>query len=108
MRPNHARAWPYTSRWRKQRLAFPAHSLNRKNCCVPEMGLVTVFRPLTITGAGRTAVQTGEMKFRVDCNVKPVKLVGQDKIILPSAGVIVSCGWLTGDEMLKTVPENVA
>jgi len=49
---------------------------NRKNCCVPEMGLVTVFCPLTTAGAGRLVVQTGELSFVVDCRVKPVELVG--------------------------------
>jgi hypothetical protein len=34
--------------------------LKRKNCCVPEMGLVTVFCPLTTTGAGEFVVQTAD------------------------------------------------
>jgi len=36
------------------------------------MGLVTVFWPLTMTGAGETVVQiAGETKLEVDCKVKP-------------------------------------
>src|SRR5206468_625270 len=31
--------------------------INRKNCCAPEMGLVTVFWPLTRTGSGDTGAQ---------------------------------------------------
>jgi len=31
--------------------------LNRKNCCVTEMGLVTVFCPLTTTDGGELVVQ---------------------------------------------------
>jgi len=45
-----------------------AHWLNRKNCCVPEMGLVTVFCPLTTTGTGELVVQIAdEPRFVVDC-----------------------------------------
>ena len=40
------------------------------------MKLVTVFCPLTTTGAGEFVAQTGERRFVVDCKVKPVKLVG--------------------------------
>jgi hypothetical protein len=43
---------------------------------VPEIGLITVFWPLTTTGAGRLVVQTGEARFVVDCKVKPVTVVG--------------------------------
>ena len=39
------------------------------------MGLVTVFWPVTTTGSGETAAQTGETRFVVDCKVKPVVLV---------------------------------
>jgi hypothetical protein len=46
--------------------------INRKNCCVPEMGLVTVFCPLTTTGAAELVVQTGEARFVVNCRVYPV------------------------------------
>jgi len=49
------------------------HWLNRKNCCVPEIRLVTVFRPSMTTGPGELVVQTaGETRFVVDCNVNPV------------------------------------
>ena len=44
--------------------------LNRKNCCVPQMGLVTVFCPLTTIGAGELVVQTtGKTRFVVACKV---------------------------------------
>ena len=43
---------------------------------MPEMGLVTVFWPLTMTGDGETVVQApGETRFVVDCRDKPVALV---------------------------------
>jgi hypothetical protein len=44
------------------------------------------------------------VRFVVDCNVKPVALVGQVKITFPSADLIVRSGRGTGNEMLKTVP----
>jgi len=45
------------------------------------MGLVTVFCPLTMTGAGELAVQTAdEPRLVVDCKVKPVEFVGQVKM----------------------------
>jgi len=69
------------------------------------MGLVTVFCPLTTTGAGVTGVQTaGEARLVVDCSVKPAALVGQVKSTFAPAGLIVSCGRRTGNEMLNTVP----
>jgi hypothetical protein len=37
--------------------------LNRKNRCEPEMGLVTVFMPLTTTGAGELLVQNGDTRL---------------------------------------------
>jgi len=43
--------------------------INRKNCCVPEIGFVTVFWPLMTTGAGETVVQASEAGFVVDCSV---------------------------------------
>ena len=46
-------------------LAHP-YCANRKNCCVPVIGLVTKYCPLTPTGAGRLVVQTGERRFVVD------------------------------------------
>ena len=48
-----------------------AHWLNLKNCCVPEMGLVTVYWPLITTEAEKLLVQTGDKRFVVDCRVKP-------------------------------------
>ena len=42
------------------------HWLNRKNCCVPVMGLVTVFCPLTTTDERRFVLQTGAKRFVVD------------------------------------------
>jgi len=47
--------------------------LNRKNCCVPEIGLVTVFCPLMTTGTGELVVQTAEEpRFVVDWSMYPV------------------------------------
>src|SRR6266567_2704635 len=44
--------------------------INRKNCCAPVMGLVTVFCPAMTTGAGELVVQTaGETRLVVDCKV---------------------------------------
>jgi hypothetical protein len=44
--------------------------LNRKNCCVPVMELVTPFCPFTTTGAGELVAQTaGGARFVVDCKV---------------------------------------
>ena len=51
--------------------ALEIHWLNRKNCCEPEIGLVTVFCPLTTTGPGELVVQTGETRFVVDCRLNP-------------------------------------
>ena len=69
---------------------------------MPEMGLVTVFWPLTTTGAGELVVQTAdEPKFVVDCKVNPAGWVGHVKTMLDLDGVIVSCG---GKEMLNIVP----
>lgn len=49
-------------------------------------------------------VQTGEARLVVVSKVKPVKLVLQDRITFAPAAANVSCGKLTGKEMLKTVP----
>ena len=70
------------------------------------MRLVTVFCPLTTTGAGELVVQTAdETRFVVDCKVKPAALVGHVKIILAPARIVVSCGALTDPrERLNTVP----
>jgi len=38
----------------------------------PVVRLVTVYCPLTTTGAGELEVQTGNARFAVDCKVKPV------------------------------------
>src|SRR5690242_18000777 len=53
----------------RMRCTAPHHWLNLKNCCVPETGLVTVFSPLTTTGAGRLVVHAGETTFVVDSRV---------------------------------------
>jgi hypothetical protein len=53
---------------------------NRKNCCVPEMGLVMVYCPLFRTGAGRLVVQIPEVRSVADCKVRPARLVGQVRI----------------------------
>ena len=57
-----------------------------------------------MTGAGALVVQTAGERFVVDCKVKPVALVGQVKRTFAPAGVMVSCGVVTGKEMLKIVP----
>jgi hypothetical protein len=81
--------------------------LNRKNSCVPEMGLVTVFCPLTTTGPGETLVQTAvETWFAADCKVNPEKsnpaiLVGHVKMTFVPERFIVTFG---ANERLKTVP----
>ena len=55
------------------------------------MGLVTEYCPLTTTGARETGDQkAAEPRFVVDCKVKPEKLVGQVRMTLAPAGVIVS------------------
>jgi hypothetical protein len=78
---------------------------SRKNCCVPEMGLVTVFCPLTLTGAGELVVQTADgPRFAVDCKMNPEALVGQFRMTFPPEAAIVSWGGLTGNEMLNMVP----
>src|SRR5258708_2535509 len=54
------------------------HWLNRKNCCVSVMGLVTVFRLLTTIAAGELEAQTAdEPRLGEDCNVNSEALVGQ-------------------------------
>ncbi len=53
------------------------------------MGLETVFRPLTMTGAGEAVVET---RFVVDYKVSPVALVGQVKISCAEEETIASCG----------------
>jgi hypothetical protein len=69
------------------------YRLNLKNCCVPRTGLVTVFWPLTTTGAGELVVQTpGEPRFVVDCKMKPVALTGHVKTTLDLQGMMVSGG----------------
>src|SRR5258708_2671318 len=60
---------------------LPNYWLSRKNCCGPEMGLVTVFWPLATTGAAEKGVQiAGKTRFVVDCRVKPMASEGQVKI----------------------------
>jgi hypothetical protein len=80
------------------------HRLSRKNCRPPEMGLVTVFCPLTTTGGGRLVVHAGEKRSVVDWRVNPVALVGHVKITFAAARLRVSCGGVVGKEMLNTVP----
>src|SRR5579872_2243359 len=73
------------------------HWLNLKNCRTVEIGLVTVFWPLTTNGTKRLGVQI-ELgpKLVVACKVKPVAAVGQDRTTIWPDGVIVSCGGRTG------------
>jgi hypothetical protein len=82
--------------------------LNRKNCCPPEMGMVTAFCPLKMTGAGRLVVQIGdEPRFVVDCKVNPVALVGQLNTTLSPEGMTVNRGVAPtdGNEMLNSTPQ---
>ena len=62
------------------------------------------FWPSMTTGSGETVVQSAETRFVVDCKVNPAALVGQVKIIFTPEGISVSCGGVTGNEMLNTVP----
>jgi len=81
------------------------HWLNWKNCCVPKIELVTVFWPLRTTSPGETVVQSaGETRFVVDCKVNPAAFVGQVKRTFPSERITVSCGGVTGSEILNNVP----
>ena len=65
--------------------------------------MVTVYCPLTTTGAGELLVHTAdEPRFVVDCKVKPVALVGHVKITFPAEGTKASCG---DNERLKTTPK---
>ena len=55
---------------------------SRKNCCAPEMRFVTVFCPLTTTGARETVAQTrGAPRFVEDCKVNTPLVAGHVKII---------------------------
>src|SRR5947207_2457647 len=79
----------------------------RKNCCLPELGLVTVFNPFTTIDAGKLVVQIADRpRLVVDCKENPGKLVGHTKTTLVvSLALIVSSGGLDGaNETLKTVP----
>ena len=42
---------------------------------------MTVYWPLTMTGAGRLVVQTGEARLVVDCKAKAPESAGQVKTI---------------------------
>ena len=58
------------------------------------MGLVTVFCPLITTGAAEFVAQTGATRLVADCRVKPVKFVGQVKIMFaPEEVVMLTFGW---------------
>src|SRR5271169_2731351 len=68
---------------------------SRKNMFEPVMGLVTALLVLTMAGAVETVVQTvGETKLVVDCNVKPVALVGHSKTKLAPERMVDSGGRL--------------
>lgn len=54
----------------------------RKNCCAPEIRFVTVFCPLTTTGAREALAQTiGPTRFVADCKVNTPLVAGHLKII---------------------------
>ena len=70
--------------------------------------MVTMFCPLTTTGAGELVLQSmGETRFVVDCKINPVALVAHVKITFTPERIIASCGAgaLTDpNERLNTVP----
>ena len=60
---------------------------------MPEAALVTVFFPLTTTGAGVTVAQTaGETRFVVACKVNPDTLVGHVKTTFVPDRIMVRLG----------------
>ena len=59
---------------------------------------------MTTAEAGRLAVQVGEGRWVVAWRVKPMAVVGHIKMKFEPVAVIVSGGWLTGNETLNTVP----
>ena len=68
------------------------------------MALVTMFCPLTTTGAGKLVLQTdGETRLVVDCKVTPAALAGHDTTTFVPERVMVNCGG-NGNERLNTVP----
>jgi hypothetical protein len=74
------------------------------------MGLVTVFCPLTTTGAGELAVQTAEgPRLVVDCRVKPVELDGHVKIAVCSRQIHFQFRLMPKPELPPTrvVPYNM-
>ena len=59
------------------------YGLSRKYICFPEIGLVTKFWPLTVTGVVKMLLQTvEEFKFVVDCNVERIEFVGHEMTTL--------------------------
>ena len=56
------------------------HWFNRKNPCVPQMGLVTMFCPWATTGTARFLVLTGEVRLVVYCRVNRVAFVGREPV----------------------------
>ena len=76
---------------------------SRKNLCVPEEKLVTVFCPLTTTGIGESVFQNvGGIRLVVDCKLNPAGLAGHIKTTFAPEGRMVSFG--SGKERLNTVP----
>ena len=68
------------------------------------MGLVTVYWPLTTTGAVELVLQTaGGVRLVVNSNVNPEAVFVHVKITLVPAGVMVSCG-ADPKARLNTVP----
>src|SRR5664279_2196601 len=68
------------------------------------MGLVTVYWPLTTTGAVELVLQTTKgTRLVVDSKVKPVAFVVHVKTTLVPAGVMFSCG-ADPKARLNTVP----
>lgn len=72
---------------------------------MPEIGLVTVFCPLTRIGSARLVVQiAGELRSVLDCRAKLVEVAGHVTSTFEPDGVIASGGGAVGSEILKTVP----
>ena len=77
------------------------------------MVLVTVFWPLTTTGAGEFVIQpAGEVRFVVDCKVNPVALVGHLTIRFTPENIMETVGRVSrearamyGDAFPPAVPK---
>ncbi len=46
--------------------------LNRKNCCIPEIGFVTVYWPLTTAGTASLVFHSPDVRSPADCSLYPL------------------------------------